>query len=86
MFFAIVLQFTVEFFVVVAPFSDFNQKGPKFNDCNSTLLIFLFITDGTTEKVSLFKMLLKLIYNKNICLVEQKFIFEHCRKVKTIKQ
>ncbi len=86
MFFAIMLQFTVEFFVVVATFSDFNQNAPKFNYWKSTLLIFLFIVEGTTEKVPQFKTLLESIYYKNICFVEQNFIFEHCRKVKTIKQ
>jgi len=30
-------------------------------------------------------MLLKSIYNKNLCFNEQKCIFEHCGKIKTIE-
>ncbi len=33
------------------------------------------IIEGTTEKVSKFKMQLKLIHNKNFCFNEQNYIF-----------
>jgi hypothetical protein len=40
--------------------------------------------EGATEKVLQFQMLLKSIYSQNLCYNEQKCIFEHCKKVKTI--
>jgi hypothetical protein len=40
---------------------------------------------GTTEKVSQFSMPIMSVYNKILCLNEQKCIFEHGRKIKPIK-
>ncbi len=43
------------------------------------------IVEGTTEKVSKFKMPLMATYIKMFCLNEQKCIFEHHRKIKRMK-
>ena len=48
-------------------------------------LVFLLITEGATEKVLQFIMPLESIYDKNLCFVEQKCIFEHYGEVLTIK-
>jgi hypothetical protein len=42
------------------------------------------ITECATEKASQFIMLLKSVYNKNVCLNNQKHIFEHCREINII--
>jgi hypothetical protein len=47
---------------------------------NGTVLII----EGTTEKVSQFVMPIKLVFSKNFYSNEQKFTFEHFRKVNTI--
>ncbi len=49
-----------------------------------TFIRLPLIIEGATEKVLQFKMLLKLMCGKNLCLNEQKCIFEHCRKIKTL--
>jgi hypothetical protein len=46
---------------------------------------FSLIIEGTAEKVLLFKMPLKSIYNKMLALFNKNCIFEHNRKVQTIK-
>jgi len=48
-------------------------------------LILSLIVGGATEKVSQFIMPLMSVYNKLLCLNEQKCIFEHRRKIKPIK-
>ncbi len=42
------------------------------------------IIKGTSEKVSQFMMLLKSIYNKNICFNTQKFTLKRYRNVKSL--
>ncbi len=49
---------------------------------NSTLLRFHLMTEGTTEKASLF---VKSVYNNNLCFKEQKCRLELGIKVKTKK-
>jgi len=49
------------------------------------IFAFSSIKEGTTEKMLQGIMSLKPIYNKNFCFVEQKCIFEHYRKIQTIK-
>ncbi len=47
---------------------------------------FWLIIEGATEKVLQFIMQFKLIYNKNLCFIEQKMFFEHHREVQTRKK
>jgi hypothetical protein len=44
------------------------------------------IIEGTTEKVLQFEMSLKIAYNVQFGSIEQFYIFEHCRTVKTRKR
>ncbi len=46
--------------------------------------IFIDYRKDTIEKVLQFIVTLKSIYNKTFSFIEQKCIFEHYRKVKTI--
>ncbi len=43
------------------------------------------IIEGTTEKVVLFKLPLKSIYNQNLGFIEQEMYFEQYKKVQTIE-
>ncbi len=56
-----------------------------FGEWNSAFFTVSLIVEGTTEKVSQFIMPLVSIYDKMLCLNEQKCIFEHCMKIKPIK-
>jgi hypothetical protein len=51
---------------------------------NSMFVTLSLIVDGATEKVLQFTMPYKSIYNKDFCFNEDKCIFEHCKKVKTV--
>jgi len=48
------------------------------------VFVFSFIIEGSTEKVLQFKITFKSIYNKNLCIIEQKSILEQFTEVQWI--
>jgi hypothetical protein len=58
-------------------YADCHYAECRYVDCNGVI-------GGATEKVSELIMLIKSVYNKNVCVNDQKHIFENHREIRNI--